>query len=103
MEKIEQVSAGGVVLGQVADDFHKLPKAVKERMVMDITANTLMQEARNALFRAGNLLAMEVRPEGALEPVWIDQEANIELATRIEVALRILAGQEQAEIVVPGA
>lgn len=80
-------TAGGVILG-TDDPFKGLPDPVKQRVGADITATTLIAEAKNMLYRAQLLLVADVGH-------WVDAEGNVDLSSRIEVALKVLDGRSQ--------
>lgn len=82
---IQKATEGGVVLGGGTTPFGRMPAESRSRVRLDITAVTLLAEARNMLTRAQFLLEQDV---GAEE----DPEGNVEIASRIAIALKVLSG-----------
>ena len=77
---------GGIALGQPPEPenaYLALDENLRMRVAMDMTANTLLAEAKNMLMRAGLLYANDT---GA----WVDQSANLELGHRCNMALKLL-------------
>lgn len=79
--------SGAVLLNQMKPiAFSTLDQKVQRRVLMDITANNLVTEAANMLDRARNLLTTDVG-------YWEDVNGNVEVGSRITLALGILTGQ----------
>lgn len=88
LQQVKDTVAGGVVLGQPAppeNPYLVLEEPLRMRVAMDITANTLLAEARNMLMRAGLLYTND---SGA----WVDEQGNLDLGYRCKLALKVLEG-----------
>jgi hypothetical protein len=90
---------GGIALGQAPEPVNPylaLPEDLRTRVAMDMTANTLLAEAKHMIMRCGLLYANDT---GA----WVDQQANNELAYRCNMALKVLDGTMDGAALAQGA